>query len=378
VTLVERRRDFSREFRGEILMPGGVRALHEAGLGEILARVSTRHLDRFEIFLAGRRVLGGTPDLAPESKDRILAVSQAELLEAVVGDALTDGRLRFEAGALVTGLIQEGGRCRGVRVRREDGDEILRADLVIGTDGRQSAVRRFGGLSATRSSPPMDIVWCKIPAPEEMEGVRGYAGRGHLLVAYRTWDGLLQLGWVILKGTFGALRTRGIEDWVEVMADQVDPVFGAHLREHCKSVCHPFLLDSESDHVDTWSAPGLLVLGDAAHTMSPVGGQGVNVALRDALVAANHLVPLLGPGRSCEPPELDDAVRAIEAERAPEVRKIQQLQAIPPRVILSRAVWGEPLRRLVAWGAARWGASNGKIRLPPLFVHGAGAIRLEC
>ena len=288
------------------------------------------------------------------------------------------GPLRFEAGALVTGLIHEGGRCRGVRVRRGDGEEELRADLVIGTDGRQSAVRRFGGLPARRSSPPMDIVWCKIPAPGGMQGVRAYAGRGHLLVAYRTWDGLLQLGWVILKGTFGALRGRGIESWVEVMAGQVDPVFGAHLRTHCRAVHHPFLLDSESDHVDTWSAPGLFVLGDAAHTMSPVGGQGVNVALRDALVTANHLVPLLGPGRDCKPSELDDALRTIEAERAPEVRKIQRVQAIPPRVMLSRAIWGEPLRRLVAWGVQRWRLSDGKIHLPPLFLHGEEEIRLEC
>ena len=158
---------------------------------------------------------------------------------------------------------------------------------------------------------------------------------------------MLQVGWVILKGTFGDLRGRGIEQWMEEMANHVSPDFADHLRAHRDAVQKPFLLDVVSDCVDCWSTPGALVIGDAAHTMSPVGGQGINVALRDAIVAANHLVPVLS-----QPAPHDNliaaALDAIEAERMAEVRPIQALQAQPPKVLLSRAWWGDPVRRMVA------------------------------
>jgi 2-polyprenyl-6-methoxyphenol hydroxylase-like FAD-dependent oxidoreductase len=191
----------------------------------------------------------------------------------------------------------------------------------------------------------MDIVWCKLPCPDDWPGVRAYAGRGHLLIAYHTWDDTLQLGWVILKGTFGDLRSRGIEQWVEEMANHVSPDFADHLRAHGDAVHKPFLLETVSDCVESWSGPGVLVIGDAAHTMSPVGGQGINIALRDAIVAANHLVPVL----SAQAPSsnaLTAALEAIEAERTPEIRQVQALQAQPPKLLLSHAWWGEPLRRI--------------------------------
>jgi 2-polyprenyl-6-methoxyphenol hydroxylase-like FAD-dependent oxidoreductase len=192
----------------------------------------------------------------------------------------------------------------------------------------------------------MDIVWCKLPCPQDWQGVRAFVGRGHLLVAYRTWDGTLQLGWVILKGTFGQLRSRGIRQWVDEMANHVSDDLAAHLKAHAEAAEKPFLLDTVSDCVTSWSAPGALVIGDAAHTMSPVAAQGVNIALRDAIVAANHLVPVL----TREIPELqqvDQALRAIEAERMLEVAPIQQLQAQPPKVVLARTWWGEPVRRII-------------------------------
>ncbi len=222
----------------------------------------------------------------------------------------------------------------------------------------------------------MDIVWCKLPCPDGWNGMRAYAGRGHLLIAYHTWDDTLQLGWVILQGAFGELRSRGIEQWVEEMANHVTPDFADHLRANRDAVHKPFLLSTVSDCVDRWSAPGVLVIGDAAHTMSPVGGQGINIALRDAIVTANRLVPLLTQS-SQDPDELTAALHAIEDERMPEVRRIQALQAQPPKVLLSRAWWGEPVRRIVGGLLSRPAVRQRAAGRLSAFLYGVTEVQLN-
>ncbi|TDJ36546.1 MAG: FAD-dependent oxidoreductase [Gammaproteobacteria bacterium] len=354
VILLERRRSFDREFRGEVLMPSGIEAFEQMGLTEVLAKVPAHTQQDISMYLNGRLVLRET--LAPDDFQgrRPRAVSQPALLEAIVQEAEKSPHFSFERGVSVKALLRDGDVICGVRVRDDDGERSLHADLVIGADGRNSAVRKQLNLPARQMSPPMDIVWCKIPCPDEWAGMRGYAGRGHLLVAYHTWDDTLQLGWVILKGTFGELRSRGINGWIEEMSNHVSPDFAEHLRAHQDATQKPFLLESVSDRVHHWSAPGALVIGDAAHTMSPVAGQGINIALRDAIVAANHLVPVLATA-AVNQTSLANALTAIEKERLPEVEKIQDMQAQPPKVILTRAWWGEPVRRLagVALGNQR-------------------------
>jgi len=345
VTLLERQSDFAREFRGEILMPSGIDALEQSGLAIPLQSVPRYSPMEFEAFLNRRSVLTARLDSDFFEGHPPIALSQPGLLEMLVSEAAKAQDFRFERGASVKDLLRDGDRIAGVRVRTPMGERELRADLVVGADGRSSIVRRRIPLAARDRDVPMDIVWCKLPCPHDWRGVRAYAGRGHLLIAYHTWDDTLQLGWVILKGTFGELRSRGIEQWVEEMANHVPPDFADHLRAHRDAVQKPFLLEVVSDCVARWSAPGALVIGDAAHTMSPVGGQGINIALRDAIVTANHLVPVLAaPAPSGN--ALTSALEAIEAERTPEIRQVQALQAQPPKLLLSHAWWGEPLRRI--------------------------------
>ena len=150
----------------------------------------------------------------------------------------------------------------------------------------------------------------------------------------------------------------------------------AHLRTHRADVTHPFLLDVVCDRLVRWTAPGLLLLGDAAHPMSPVGGQGINIALRDALVAANHLRPVLVDGGS--PAAIDAAARAIQAERLAEVTTIQRAQQGPPAVLFGRAWWNRlvvdglvPL--LVRTGIAQRAFGAGFRR----FATGVATVRLE-
>jgi 2-polyprenyl-6-methoxyphenol hydroxylase-like FAD-dependent oxidoreductase len=374
VTLIERQRDFAREFRGEVLLPSGVDAVQQMGLGAAIEAVPHARPDSLAVFLNRRAVVSIALDASLFGGIGPVAVSQPALLEAIVTEAARLPAFHFERGVTVRDLVRDGERVAGVRVATPEGERALRADLVIGADGRASVVRKRGGLASREEAPPMDIVWCKLPALPGLRGARGYIGRGHLLIAYHTHGDQLQVAWAILKGTFGELRRRGIVEWIEVMAAHVSDDLAAHLRAHAHAVAHPFLLDAVSDRVLSWSLPGALVIGDAAHTMSPVGGQGLNVALRDAVVAANHLVPVLASG--ADPAAIDAAARRIEFERVPEIVAVQRAQAAPPRIVLARAFWGEPLRRAFAL-LFRSGLANRYVAAQArLFTYGVSPVRL--
>src|SRR5262249_18599152 len=148
------------------------------------------------------------------------------------------------------------------------------------------------------------------------------------------YDGRLQLGWIIAKGSFGDLRRRGIDGWLAEMERHVSPDLAAHLAATRDAITHPFLLDVVSDRVERWSVPGVLLLGDAAHTMSRVGAQGITPPLGAAIGAPTPPAPALGAGGG--PEAIAAAGARIEAERLPEVVEIQRLQQAPPRLFFGR------------------------------------------
>ena len=331
VTLLERQSDFAREFRGEALTPSGVHALREMGLGGMLAEVPTALPQLFELYSDRQRVLSEEFDAEFFGDDLPLVVSQPHMLEAIIAAASKHSGFRFERGATLSALMRRNGRVAGVRARTEAGEVEFEADLVIGADGRGSRVRREAQFEVDADRVAMDVVRCKLPLPPSFEAVpqmHAYVGNGHLLICYRAPDDRLQLGWVILKGTWGELRSRGVESWVEKMANHVADGLASHHATPPMS----------------WGQPGVFLIGDAAHTHSPVGAQGINIALRDSIVAANHLVQTLRAGGGGA--ELDAAAQRIEAERLPEVRTIQRLQAQPPKLVLANGWWGARARRL--------------------------------
>jgi len=339
VTLLERQTDFAREFRGEGLMPSGVEALGAMGLGAALDALPQTRIETLDVFRGARRLLRIAPRDLGAPGPRI--VSQPALLEMLVGEAGRFPGFRLERGVTVRELLRDGGRVAGVRVDAATGSQEVRGDLVIGADGRASVLRARAGLRAEQAEQAFDIVWCKVAQPAFLDRgtARVYLGHRHFALLFPSYDGRLQIGWVIDKGSFGDLRRLGIEGWVEEMAHHVSPDLAAHLRAERGAITHPFVLDVVCDRLARWTLPGLLLLGDAAHPMSPVGAQGINIALRDALVAANHLVPALAGGAS--PADIDAAAERVVSERAPEVTEIQRLQQGPPRLLFGPAWWSD-------------------------------------
>ncbi len=260
VVLIERQTDFAREFRGEGLMPGGVDALEQMGLGAALDALPQSRVERIEIYQSQRRLieidLGVLGGIAAGPR----FVSQPALLEMLVAEAARHPGFRIERGFTTRDLLRAGPRVAGVRGDTVSGAREIRADYVIGADGRASIVRRRAGLETARSPQAFDVVWFKLPLPDFLASgrvARAYLGRGHLCLLFPAPDGRLQIGWIIEKGSFGELRARGIDEWLAQLGAHVSPDLANHLARCRDALEHPFLLDVVCDHLESWSTPGV-------------------------------------------------------------------------------------------------------------------------
>ncbi len=324
VTLVEREPDFDRVFRGEGLMPSGVDALFEMGMANLLDELPTRKLESWDLYIDGGLIMS-VPEPLEQIGDRAMRIiPQAAFLDGIVSKAKRSPSFTFMDGTTAHDLVIDGGRVTGVQVRDGSGDRTLPADLVIGCDGRGSLMRTRAGLDLKKIRESYDVLWFKMPAPEQMQdrcAILLMVSRGGMGIAYTSWDGRLQYGLMIPKGV-NAAELDG--DWPEMLSRPAPGWLKPHFTAVRNEIEGPVRLNVLVGRCEAWSRPGLLLLGDAAHPMSPIRAQGINLALRDAIVAANHLVPALRNG--ADPAALDAAARAVQAEREPEIVRAQTLQ----------------------------------------------------
>ena len=330
--LVERQKDFSKEFRGEGLMPSGNEVLKQIGFN--LDDVDYRKVEEMNLFYKGE--LEANPEIDFLKRGELRWVSQPQLLEKLIEKASDFDNFIFYRGYKAQDLIYNADRVDGVLIVNGNHEVSIRAKVVIGFDGRTSMVRRKLNFEVKEYKLQPDVLWFKIPYPEKfLPGSQAFFSLfpKSFLVAVPVYDEKLQVGWIIPAGSYGELRKKGQEKWIQYIKEKSPKGFADHLQKCLdeKLISDPFILKMTLDRVKKWHKKGALLLGDAAHTMNAVGGQGLNIALRDAVVCANHLVPLMKGNPSNT--SLDNAFDAIEKERISEVRKVQEIQSRPPKFI---------------------------------------------
>jgi 2-polyprenyl-6-methoxyphenol hydroxylase-like FAD-dependent oxidoreductase len=233
--------------------------------------------------------------------------------------------------AQVQQLVVEDGVVRGVRYLAPDGVHEIRAPLTVGADGRFSLLRKLSGIEPVKTSPPMDVLWFRLPKlpgePEVTGGAFGGIGRGRIFILLER-NGFWQAGLVFPKGQYQELRAQGVQAVRQSLAE-IEPRFAPN-AESLTDWHQLTLLSVESSRCLLWHKPGLLLIGDAAHVMSPVGGVGINYAIQDAVVAANVLASKLKSGRVT-----DGDLAEVQRRREFPTRAIQALQSFMQRRLLA-------------------------------------------
>lgn len=287
VTLLEAHMDFDRAFRGDVIYPSTLTIMEELGLIERVLQL--HHTKRSQIIYEMGEMSMVMADLS-HLKTRypfIAMINQAELLELMVTEAKQYPAFRLLMGARMEELLTEHNKVCGVRYRTPEGWGEVRADLIVGADGRFSRVRKLSGLKPEKISSSLDVLWFRLSRkPEDStEGLLRFGSQR--VVALLDRPDHWQIGYVIPKGKYQEVRAASLENFRQGLVE-ICPAFADRVHE-LQEWRQVSVLSVDADCLPCWYAPGVLLIGDAAHIMSPVGGVGINCAIQDAIVAANIL-----------------------------------------------------------------------------------------
>jgi 2-polyprenyl-6-methoxyphenol hydroxylase-like FAD-dependent oxidoreductase len=334
VTLLEMHKDFDRDFRGDTVHPSILEVLDQIGLADKLLEIphSTITGPTFQFANGPFR-----PFNLSRLKTRfpyIAMIPQVRFLDFITCEAAKYAQFRLVMHAQVQRLVEENGTVAGVRYLGTDGEHELRATLTVGTDGRFSIVRRLAGFEPIKTAPPMDVLWFRLPKlpgePEVTGGAFGGIGGGRIFIVLERNDHW-QAGLVFPKGQYQVVRAQGVEAIRKSMVE-TEPRFAKH-AETLTDWQQFTLLSVESSRCPLWHKPGVLIIGDAAHVMSPVGGVGINYAVQDAVVAANILAGPLKSGTVS-----DAHLAEVQRQREWPTRVIQRMQSTMQDRLMVRAL----------------------------------------
>ena len=335
VTLLEMHKDFDREFRGDTIHPSTLEILDQIGLAAPLLEMRHSKISGPTIQLADGPFQPFDLKRLKTCFPYILMVPQAQFLDFITREAAKFPSFHLVMRANVRELVEEAGAVRGVKyLGSDDAWHELRAPLTVAADGRFSRLRQLAGIEPVKTSPPMDVLWFRLPKlPQDLDvpsGFLGGIGRGRALIVLDRVDHW-QTGLVFPKGSYQELHSQGIPAIRKTIVE-IEP----RLARHAESLTdwHQLsLLSVESSLCPRWHKPGLLLIGDAAHVMSPVGGVGINYAVQDAVVAANVLI---GPLKASRVGESDLA--EVQRQREWPVRVIQRVQTAMQNNLIAKAL----------------------------------------
>jgi 6-methylpretetramide 4-monooxygenase len=349
VTVVERSRAHHREFRGEILQPGAMALLDELGvLAGARARGGHEH-DRFRLVEGDRVLLEADYRLLPAPYDHLLSIPQAHVLDELLAHCLAFPGFRWLDGRRVGGLVRREGRVAGVTAAGPVGPCTVRARVVVGADGRYSRIRRLAGIGAGRTEAfDHDVLWFKLKESDNagieppLRDVRVFRAGGSPVLVYASWPDRIQIGWTLPHQGYRDIAGQGLDHVRDELCRAVPPY--AHLiRDQVRSPRDLSLLDVFSSRAERWAVDGLVLIGDAAHTHSPIGAQGINLAVQDAVVLHPVLVGALAAGDT-------GAARlgAFEERRSPDIAAVMRLQALQSKAMLSQGAFATRVRPRLA------------------------------
>jgi 2-polyprenyl-6-methoxyphenol hydroxylase-like FAD-dependent oxidoreductase len=327
VAVLEKHADFLRDFRGDTIHPSTLEVMHELGVLERLLTLPHQKVSRIKAQF-GDLALTVADFSSLSTHCRFVAfMPQWDFLNFLAEEAARYSTFQLRRQADVTELIEEKGSVVGLRANTSDGPLEVRADLVVGADGRHSIVRAKAGLSIEEFGAPMDVLWFRLSRRANDPGDPvGRFDAGRIFIMLNRGD-YWQCGFVIPKGSRDQQQERGLPAFRDAVA-QLAPFMADRVGE--LRDWEPIkLLTVQVDRLRQWYRPGLLCIGDAAHAMSPVGGVGINLAIQDAVAAANHLAVPLRDG-----PVTTEDLRKVQQRREWPTRMTQRVQlAIQDRVI---------------------------------------------
>jgi len=331
VVVLEKHADFFRDFRGDTIHPSTLELMLELGLLEEFLKLPHQKVERLTAQIGDARVRMVDLTHLPTHCKYIALMPQWDFLNFLAehGKRYPSFDLRMKAEA--TGLIEEGGRVVGLRAKTPEGELAIRADLVVGADGRHSTVREKAGFKSDDYGAPMDVLWFRLPRKDTDESETfGHFEAGAMMIMLNRGD-YWQCAYVIPKGGMGRIEADGLDAFRQRVL-QMSPFLADRVGE-LKSFDDIKLLSVTVDRLRQWWRTGLICIGDAAHAMSPIGGVGINLAIQDAVAAANRLAAPLKAGKAS-----DDDLRAIQERRTFPVRFTQALQLTMQKRIISRAL----------------------------------------